>query len=759
MDNSSSLNTTSLTALQDDGHRKILDLVDQLKRIGLSSVLSLPQLVVCGDQSSGKSSVLEAITEIPFPRKENLCTRFATEIILRRAPERQISITITPGKDRDESEKQELMKFQRTINDFEELPELMEDATAAMGLGVGKAFSRDVLTVDISGPDRPQLTLVDLPGLIHAKNKAQSQEDVELIKSLVKEYISNRRTIILAIISAKNDYANQIILEYCRKPEVDPEGKRTLGVITKPDYLRSGSENEKNWIDLACNKDIHLQLGWHMVKNRGEGDSTSSAEARNEAEKQFFLQHPYSDLPRDMVGVGSLRNRLSMVLRDHLKRELPDLRNELNVLLQKTNEELSHLGKSRGTLSEQKHYLMGVAMEVYQLTNAAIKGQYDHPFFGSIEINSVINANENIIRLRATVQELNSEFARNMRLYGRKYTIGNKPGDNSDEKKKIFGDDDEDVHMEEQSEGRGKQPALSVPGGLQSPAPDSDDGADPDLPRPGRKSHCEAVEWVCEVLRKTRGTELPGNFDPKVIGYLFQEQSEPWQEIASLHINRVADICYVFVKKILGFATTATVRSRLMEEKVEQALKTASESAKEELRKIVADKALHLITYNHYYTTTVQKLRHLKYRGQVNQIALAATVTVSEHVERTRTGYDKQYISPDSFQKHLTNFKVQQDMDKFSAEDALDCEQAIYKCEMKYFIDVVAKQVIERHLVQTLPKLILAPTDIMDIPDTQIEYLVAEPTDIVQRRKFLEGRKAMLEEGQATFKKAASQWR
>ena len=76
--------TSSLEALQSDGQRKIMDIVDKLRRTGLNGVVQLPQLVVCGDQSSGKSSVLEAITEIPFPRKENLCTRFATEIVLRQ---------------------------------------------------------------------------------------------------------------------------------------------------------------------------------------------------------------------------------------------------------------------------------------------------------------------------------------------------------------------------------------------------------------------------------------------------------------------------------------------------------------------------------------------------------------------------------------------------------------------------------------------------------------------------------------------------
>lgn len=71
--------TSSLQALQSADQRKVMDIVDKLRRTGLSGVVELPQLIVCGDQSSGKSSVLEAITEIPFPRKENLCTRFATE--------------------------------------------------------------------------------------------------------------------------------------------------------------------------------------------------------------------------------------------------------------------------------------------------------------------------------------------------------------------------------------------------------------------------------------------------------------------------------------------------------------------------------------------------------------------------------------------------------------------------------------------------------------------------------------------------------
>ena len=78
-------------------------------------------------------------------------------------------------------------------------------------------------------------TLVDLPGSIHSADKSQSDIDVELTKNIVYDYISNERTIIPPVISAKNDYANQVILERCR--EVDLKGSRTMGIITKPDFL------------------------------------------------------------------------------------------------------------------------------------------------------------------------------------------------------------------------------------------------------------------------------------------------------------------------------------------------------------------------------------------------------------------------------------------------------------------------------------------------------------------------------------------
>ena len=73
------------------------------------------------------------------------------------------------------------------------------------------------------------------------------------------------RSIILAVVSAKNDYANQIVLKLARA--ADKKGNRTLGVITKPDTLIASSESEAMYVSLARNQDVEFRLGWHVLKN------------------------------------------------------------------------------------------------------------------------------------------------------------------------------------------------------------------------------------------------------------------------------------------------------------------------------------------------------------------------------------------------------------------------------------------------------------------------------------------------------------
>jgi hypothetical protein len=579
-----------------------------------------------------------------------------------------------------------------------------------------KAFARDVLTVEISGPSRPQLTLVDLPGLIHSANRMQSEEDVKLIQELVLDYMKNPRTIILAVITAKNDYANQIVLKHCQA--IDPSGRRTLGIITKPDTLTEGTANQRAWLDLAQNRDIYFELGWHMVKNRSDLEGTKSFSQRNTAERQFFSKGAYLDLPSHCKGIETLRSRLSALLHNHLKTELPHLKAELMEKLSYTSKELDQLGVKRSTPPEQRMFLTDIGMKINELLKAGVRGQYDVPFFGPVDMNAEVDSLENIRRFRAVVQHLNLNFSDRMHRAGSKYRIPSRKGKDSEEE-------------EYATKKRGDKVG--------------------DLTGPIKMTREEAIDWVHRTLERSRGLELPGNFNPLIISQLFWEQSTPWNELALSHIDSVADKCKVFVDIVLHETAPSDIRNRLANYCVEKALTDALAAAKSELSKIIADKERNLMTYNHYFTSKIQDQRKSKLAQILLGVAKAAQVSWAyDEGDEQKV---ETLISPAKLDEDM-HTGIEQNMDKFSAEDALDTQIAYYADELKYFINCVSKQVIERHLVDTLSWNVLSPMVIAGLTDQQIALLTAEASEVSRNRDRLEGRKEVLEKGLKIFKEA-----
>ncbi len=185
----------------------------------------------------------------------------------------------------------------------------------------GKGFSNDILRVVFNGPSQPQLTLVDLPGLIHSETKSQTPADIELVAGLVATYLINPRSIILAVVSAKNDIGNQIILRKAR--DVDPRGARTLGIINKPDTLLKNFKAEDAFLTLARNEDVTFDLGWHCVKNLDLGATNVQPDTRDKEETAFFTESNFKNLPPHTVGIANLRSRLSKVLFNQIRIELP----------------------------------------------------------------------------------------------------------------------------------------------------------------------------------------------------------------------------------------------------------------------------------------------------------------------------------------------------------------------------------------------------------------------------------------------------
>lgn len=167
------------------------------------------------------------------------------------------------------------------------------------------------------------MTIVDLTGLIHSETKQQSAADVHLVQEVVRSYMTEPRSVILAVISAKNDFANQIVLRLAR--ETDSSGSRTLGVITKPDSLVAGSESEAQFASLAKNQEVEFRLGWHVLKNMDSEKGKWNLVEHDMEELQFFSQGVWQDMPQTLVGINYLRARLSKLLLGQIATELPSL--------------------------------------------------------------------------------------------------------------------------------------------------------------------------------------------------------------------------------------------------------------------------------------------------------------------------------------------------------------------------------------------------------------------------------------------------
>ena len=394
-----------------------LEQIAALRARGIGNHVNLPQLVVCGDQSAGKSSVLEGVTGLPFPRQDGLCTKFPTEIILQHTDgERDINASIISSANSTSENQDALQRFSRRLADFTELPSVIAEVGGLMGVRGyggnvgGPAFSEDVLRIEVSGPVKLHLTVVDLPGIIVNPNEEQNDEDVKTVHRLVDKYVASPRTIILAVVQAGNDIANQPIIQKSRS--VDKAGQRTVGIITKPDLINKGTE--KRIALLAKNQDTtKLKLGYFLVKNPTptELEEGISQEQRQISELSYFQSEPWKStaLSKDRVGVLALRDFLQTLLDQHIEREMPKVREEIKKLLSQTEQEMDLLGESRPSTAHLRLYLSRIATRFHSLAVSALNGTYheaDSMFFGEAD------GRDQPRRLRALIHQLNTAFSK-----------------------------------------------------------------------------------------------------------------------------------------------------------------------------------------------------------------------------------------------------------------------------------------------------------------------------------------------------------
>ncbi|EDO16841.1 hypothetical protein Kpol_1056p42 [Vanderwaltozyma polyspora DSM 70294] len=337
---------------------------------GSQSPIDLPQITVVGSQSSGKSSVLENIVGRDFlPRGTGIVTRrpLVLQLINRRSKKKDSKIDSTTeelldlslnndsNNKTDDKDKKNIVKGQSEDNseewgeflhlpgkkffNFEEIrQEIVRETDKVTGGNLG--ISPVPINLRIYSPFVLTLTLVDLPGLTKVPVGDQPPDIERQIKDMLLKYISKPNAIILSVNAANTDLANSDGLKLAR--EVDPEGTRTIGVLTKVDLMDEGTDV----IDILAGRVIPLRYGYVPVINRGQKDIEGKKTIRLalEDERKFFENHSSYSSKAQYCGTPYLAKKLNSILLHHIRQTLPEIKAKIEATLKKYQNELFNLG-------------------------------------------------------------------------------------------------------------------------------------------------------------------------------------------------------------------------------------------------------------------------------------------------------------------------------------------------------------------------------------------------------------------------------
>jgi hypothetical protein len=615
---------------------ELLNTLTRLQSLQIDSEFELPQIIVCGIQSSGKSSVLEAITEIPFPRKGDTCTRFITKVTLKPSERESVTVSIQPGV--GSSTKSNSNDFPPITNLANLNEELQHQFTTAERLILGSQqsteFSTDVLCVTISGPDRPILQILDLPGLI---TYDANPKNVNLVRDMLETEMRKPNSTILAVVAANIDPKTQAILTLCS--EIDSFGHRTVGIITQPDV---SPERAEMYVKIATGEsnEVKIRHAWHVLRNRNskELELNTTIEERNEAERSYLATHPWNQLGPQNLGVETLRARLSEKLLREASRVFPVIATQASAKLSKLEKELKALGGHNRTIAEMENIFLEGTKNLRRHTDSYSDGIYKYE-------TSSLNASH-AIHLRSRIVEQSELFRDRIMNEGHLW---------SSQLDISAIDPDADLQS------IAKQSLISP---MQKR-------------RPEIKSREAEIEYAKGHLKQKRGMEMPLTWDPRHINEFFWIQSNEWGAIASEHIAKIHEHCRNYFEHATlmafrpeevkdarpAFTNWKTVASRVFQETGKK-LEIRKDEAERELEEIEKDRKRLQINFNPRFMA--------EYRQQKNQRNKARAV--GAFVKDMEPGE----LNPNTLAEHQSRH-TQEDQATEVAEDFLRAAWIHYK--------------------------------------------------------------------------------
>lgn len=559
---------------------QISKVLDSLRKLKLDEGLnghSLPQIIVVGTQSSGKSSVLEAITGVPFARKSGTCTRYKTRVTVQRGPA-DAAKSVVLGIDTDKSRRNEeillLENFRINLTgpDWEvKLTDAMQEADNLIFDNIPieerTTWKKDVLCVTMTGPKNQNLELFDLPGLITVEGAVEAGS-IELVKQMVVNEMVKPNSIVLAVVKATSDISTQDILQLCRTLDVEP--RRTLAVLTMPD--RASSQEAANYMRIVNGQHAQLPeslgLDWHVLRNRREDELGISTSDRDLEELSFFTTTPsWSQLRHEDRGIEALRNRLTTLLFSSAKKELPKLFEELEARKNTLNAELAGLGE----------YLTDAQLKKgFKLATIRLHDKSQDHSRGIFESDILEHDGPHCVYLRSRIIDQSELFRDRVLEYGHKWDL------------------------------IGRQPSIDLDEDLRSIYKHTPAQGEPQPVSVEEKKEDDVLKHLTELLNTMRNQGIPGFNNQDIINKEFWRLSKLWKPIAEQHIDNVFRKCLVYFNfitplasaspenslpdTITGFGNNSLVGLRYREKFLVRELEERRRQARVELNNLEADR-------------------------------------------------------------------------------------------------------------------------------------------------------------------------
>ncbi|CAF1044035.1 unnamed protein product [Adineta steineri] len=345
--------------------RQLLMKVDTMREILRMEKISLPQIVVVGDQSVGKSSILEAISSIELPRAQNICTRCPLELRMKSAPSDSPDYATIRCDGVDEM----------IIQDLSEIPVRVIQCTNFLTGDMINVSSKPIFLTVYKRDIQDDLTLVDLPGIVRTQIEGQSPTIYNDIVTLIKDCVKHESAVVLHVIPSSVDFSTSESIKICQ--EYDPRYERQMIAVSKIDKHDKGIAERLQGIGSGS---LRLPLGCVAVLNRKqeEIDAGVSFEEMRRREAEFFRTNPaFTDVPQEYLGSQELIKKLVLIQQDRIRCTLPRVIEQVKEKIHTMREELKQIPSVILTETDTRIAFSEILRKYRRAVEQRVQGDYE----------------------------------------------------------------------------------------------------------------------------------------------------------------------------------------------------------------------------------------------------------------------------------------------------------------------------------------------------------------------------------------------